>query len=48
MNEKNIPLPLPLTKQESNWYDGKRALEFIDHYTGLAQGLKKTVDSLGV
>lgn len=48
INEKNIPLPFPLTKKESNWYDGKRALEFIDHYTGLAEGLKKTVDSLGV
>lgn len=43
VNEKNIPLPFPLTKEESNWYDGSKALALIERYTGLEEGLKKTV-----
>lgn len=43
VNEKQIPLPFPLTKEESNWYDGSKALTLIGHYTELAEGLKKTV-----
>ncbi len=41
--EKNIPLPFPLIKEESNWYDGNKALSLIGQYTGLQEGLKKTV-----
>lgn len=41
--EKNIPLPFPLTQEESNFYDGKKALCLIDAYTILSDGLKKTV-----
>lgn len=44
--DKNIPLPFPLTKEESNWYDGSKALHLIEHYTGLTDGLKKTVMQL--
>ena len=43
INEKNIPLPFPLTKEESNWYDGKRIIDFIGQYTKLSDGLKKTI-----
>ncbi len=42
VNEKGIPLPFPLTKEESNYYDGSKALDLIGHYTTLAEGLKKT------
>lgn len=44
VNEKNIPLPFPLTGEESNRYDGNKALGLIKRYTGLAEGLKKTYD----
>lgn len=40
--EKQIPLPFPLTKEESNRYDGNRVLQLIDSYTPLAEGLKRT------
>lgn len=43
INEKQIPLPFPLTKDESNWYDGKAALELIGQYTNLSEGLKQTI-----
>ena len=43
INEKNIPLPFPLTKEESNWYDGNRIIELIGQYTKLSDGLKKTI-----
>lgn len=46
VNERGIPLPFPLLKEESNRYDGKKALSLIDHYTKLAEGLKKTVASI--
>jgi nucleoside-diphosphate-sugar epimerase len=42
VNEKNIPLPFPLTREESNWYDGRKALVLIGEYTSLADGLRKT------
>lgn len=42
IEEKNIPLPFPLTKEESNWYDGRKALDLIDNYTGLSDGLRRT------
>lgn len=46
VQEKNIPLPFPLTKEESNWYDGHKALSLIGQYTALKDGLKKTVMEL--
>lgn len=39
--EKNIPLPFPLWKEESNWYQGEKALQLIGSYTSLQEGLKK-------
>ncbi|MGN0436347.1 MAG: NAD-dependent epimerase/dehydratase family protein [Wujia sp.] len=41
--EKQIPLPFPLFKEESNWYDGSRALQLIGSYTTLSDGLKQTI-----
>lgn len=46
--EKGIPLPFPLTKEESNWYDGRKALSLIGRYTGLAEGLGITASSLRI
>lgn len=40
--EKGIALPFPLTREESNWYDGSRALSLIGEYTPLEAGLKET------
>lgn len=48
INENRIPLPFPLTREESNWYDGKKALELISSYTPLEEGLKKTAEDAGV
>lgn len=36
----NIPLPFPLTKEESNWYDGTKVLSLIERYTPLHDGIK--------
>lgn len=41
---RGIPLPFPLTKEESNWYDGEKVLELIGSYTPLSDGLKSTYD----
>ena len=41
--EKNLPLPFPLTREESNQYDGRKALQLIGQYTALTEGMKKTV-----
>ena len=46
INEKNIPLPFPLTREESNQYDGTKALALIGHYTTLEEGLKDTLESI--
>lgn len=43
LQEKNIALPFPLTKEESNWYDGKKALTLIGSYTELTEGIRRTV-----
>lgn len=43
VQEKGIMLPFPLTKEESNRYDGRKALELIESYTELTEGLKKTI-----
>ena len=45
INENQIPLPFPLTKEESNWYKGEKALELIGAYTSLEDGLKKTAEN---
>jgi len=42
VNERQIPLPFPLTRAESNYYDGRKALMYIDEYTKLTEGMKKT------
>lgn len=39
--QKGIGLPFPLMKEESNLYNGKKALELIDYYTNLPDGLRK-------
>lgn len=36
--EKNIPLPFPLWREESNWYHGEKALQLIGSYTSLQEG----------
>lgn len=43
ISEKGIALPFPLTKEESNWYDGKKVLELIEVYTDLTDGLRETI-----
>lgn len=43
--EQNIPLPFPLTKEESNWYDGNKALKLIGHYTNLVDGMRKCINA---
>jgi len=41
--EKNIPLPFPLTKGESNWYNGDKVLPLIEPYVSLEEGMRRTV-----
>ena len=43
VQEKEIPFPFPLTKAESNWYDGRKGLTLIGNYTSLSVGLKSTI-----
>lgn len=43
-----IPLPFPLTKEESNWYKGDRVLELIGNYTPLTVGLAETAKLFGL
>lgn len=42
--QKQIPLPFPLTKEESNRYNGEKALTLIGSYTKLTDGLRYTAD----
>lgn len=42
VNEKGLPLPFPLLKEESNWYNGRKALELLGGYTDLEKGLTDT------
>lgn len=42
--EREIPLPFPLTKQESEWYDGTAVKELGLQYTDIAKGMKITAD----
>lgn len=42
--ERQIPLPFPLTKQESEWYDGTAVKELGLQYTDIAKGMKITAD----
>ena len=48
ITEQKIPLPFPLTLEESNRYDGKAALELIGAYTSLAEGMKATAYAYGL
>lgn len=47
IRENQIPLPFPLTREESNWYNGEKALALIGAYTTLEDGLKKTAENAG-
>lgn len=38
--DNGIPLPFPLTREESNYYTGKKSLKIISGYTKLPEGLK--------
>lgn len=38
--ERNIPLPFPLTKEESNYYDGAKSRLLTGNYIPLAEGLR--------
>lgn len=40
---KGIPLPFPLTGEESNLYKGDKALRLIGEYTDFEEGMKRTV-----
>lgn len=42
--EKQIPLPFPLTREESNWYNGEKVLQLIGSYTQLSDGLRETAN----
>lgn len=42
--EKGIPLPFPLTKEESQWYDGNRISELGVQYTPVEQGMTVTAE----
>jgi len=42
INEKNIPLPFPLTKEESNYYDGKAIAELGLEFTDKVSAMKET------
>lgn len=42
--DQQIPLPFPLTKEESNWYHGEKVLQLIGKYTSLQEGLKVTAE----
>lgn len=42
--EKQIPLPFPLTREESNWYNGDAVLQLIGQYTSLTEGLRYTAE----
>ncbi len=46
INTGGIPLPFPLTKQESNFYSSKKASEILKlSYTSLADGLREEISS---
>ena len=42
VNEKQISLPFPLTREQSNWYKGEKALKLIGRYTSFEEGLRET------
>ena len=46
VNERQIPLPFPMTKAESNCYNGSKGLELIERYTELEEGLKITISMM--
>ncbi|MCH5343322.1 MAG: NAD-dependent epimerase/dehydratase family protein [Acetatifactor sp.] len=42
VNVQGLPLPFPLTKEESNWYDGGRVAELGVTYTPIEEGMRAT------
>lgn len=46
IEEKGIPLPFPLTEEESNQYNGRKVLQLIGQYTSLEEGLRITANSV--
>lgn len=44
VQERQLPLPFPLMRQESEWYDGTAVKELGLQYTGIAKGMKITAD----
>lgn len=42
--EKQIPLPFPLTREESEWYDGDSIRELGFEYMDISQGMRITAD----
>jgi nucleoside-diphosphate-sugar epimerase len=42
VQEKGIPLPFPLTKEESESYDGSKARSLGAEFTELSEGLKES------
>ena len=42
--EKGIPLPFPLTREESQWYDGGRVAELGITYTPIERGMAVTAE----
>jgi nucleoside-diphosphate-sugar epimerase len=45
IDEKGIPLPFPLTKEESNYYDGSKLLELGIKYTDRVTAMRETYQS---
>lgn len=45
IDEKGIPLPFPLTKEESNYYDGSKLLELGIKYTDRVTAMRETYRS---
>lgn len=43
--EKNIPLPFPLFKEESNYYDGSSICQLGFEYTDVVEGMRKTAEA---
>lgn len=44
VTERQIPLPFPLTREESEWYDGSSITELGFQYTDISKGMKITAD----
>lgn len=42
--DRDIPLPFPLTREESQWYSGERVKELGVQYTSVEAGMKETFE----